>query len=819
VLVLQYSQRIYDDPNDLKYEYTINYVLKDGWELVKKPVIGESPYAVNKMSSADKIADATKETIYTLSLKKKIVEESNQSEDNSAEAKYHKAEYKIIVYTPSIHLTLHAPSTHGGNDKIMKRPTTKEADTVKDFDTGYLGIMLRNEDNDDGDPIPEDPNKPLPRDNDDKKPGSKDDDLVAVLLELNHDYTMPDELKAMINLNLAFKTSTEEIIRVFDEDKAAIPHAEFTKPKQLSDSGNDKHLSKLINDGSTTIYLEGLGSSEDPQAARWGDNVDQITLKLTPGADYKEATSHGLLLYMALAVDRNRDTLMSFKADDLTSSEKPYVFWLNNDSDTVARGNIDKADDRNPSSAPADNADDKILSIRDLEDFTRMDIGVTAILDKLITGEFKLGLRMIGGAGEIKTWRNLSPFGTQTYLVDEDIARLHLNLTDPGHIKPGSTYMIDKDFWTSDSVSNGKGRLLFEGFKEGEGEIALELYSKDEKKGAIKTVTLSLRKIEELYEHWTLGDNTTSDPNRVATQLNSLDISGLDVDPQNNYILFVHGWNMAPWERRTFAETAYKRLYWQRYKGRFGLFGWPTETGLPSYDRSERKAWLSGSGLKQTLFSLNSKHKLTVLAHSMGNIVVSEALRLRVDEGGDPIISDYLASQAASVAHAYDATGPFLWQEDSETDTPEVYANYPLISLPYFHNIRTAVSGKIVNLYNEEDFALNASWKTNQNTKPDNNYDYEFLRLPTPGMYYTYKPRTAIQRLTFPRDRARIFAHISEARSYALGDESKTGVEITGSVNLNTAPHEYGNGRHEHSAQFRSVIMKRRDYWQYIMSF
>ena len=29
-----------------------------------------------------------------------------------------------------------------------------------------------------------------------------------------------------------------------------------------------------------------------------------------------------------------------------------------------------------------------------------------------------------------------------------------------------------------------------------------------------------------------------------------------------------------------FAETAFKRLYWQGYQGRFGSFRWPTDYGF-----------------------------------------------------------------------------------------------------------------------------------------------------------------------------------------------------------------------------------------------
>ena len=79
------------------------------------------------------------------------------------------------------------------------------------------------------------------------------------------------------------------------------------------------------------------------------------------------------------------------------------------------------------------------------------------------------------------------------------------------------------------------------------------------------------------------------------------------IPAENNYILFVHGWNLADWEKDAFAETAFKRLYWQGYKGHFGAFQWPTGYGFGSwktvindpdnFDNSEFNAWNSATWL------------------------------------------------------------------------------------------------------------------------------------------------------------------------------------------------------------------------------
>ena len=98
------------------------------------------------------------------------------------------------------------------------------------------------------------------------------------------------------------------------------------------------------------------------------------------------------------------------------------------------------------------------------------------------------------------------------------------------------------------------------------------------------------------------------------------------------------------------------------------------------------------------------------MAHSMGNIVVSEALRRHVTSGEGTLVSSYVASQASSVAMAYDRLGP---QRISTGSIPEVYGAYPPhsgngpSSRHYFNDIKSAVEGsKVVNFYNERTKAF-----------------------------------------------------------------------------------------------------------------
>src|SRR5690606_28314100 len=81
----------------------------------------------------------------------------------------------------------------------------------------------------------------------------------------------------------------------------------------------------------------------------------------------------------------------------------------------------------------------------------------------------------------------------------------------------------------------------------------------------------------------------------------------------NENIVFVHGWDMNPGWKQAFAETAYKRLFWQGFQGTFNSFEWPTfaneegprdgwfgidEAQNLTYNPSELQAYRSGNALK-----------------------------------------------------------------------------------------------------------------------------------------------------------------------------------------------------------------------------
>jgi hypothetical protein len=213
-------------------------------------------------------------------------------------------------------------------------------------------------------------------------------------------------------------------------------------------------------------------------------------------------------------------------------------------------------------------------------------------------------------------------------------------------------------------------------------------------------VYLDLHDIEDYYEHITAGPSAestspkysvTDDFGNPITIQNAFHASyttrGVTTLPQpgllniydglfspadidKDYVLQIHGWRMRDSEKKSFSNTSFKRLYWSGYKGRMGALHWPTgwfdkpafaygPSVLPyvlgnerNYDISEAVARKVGVDLVGWLTANQSRNPNThIIAHSMGNVVTSEALL----NGGASYVTSFAAGQAATAAGSYDS--------------------------------------------------------------------------------------------------------------------------------------------------------------------
>jgi hypothetical protein len=564
---------------------------------------------------------------------------------------------------------------------------------------------------------------------------------------------------------------------------------------------------------------------------------------------------------LTIAADVDRSGIVDFKnRNDRTTTNNPYVFWINDDADS---GSDDAAGDLEPTNA-LNCANNTIDGLRDLEDFTRLQFKIDGLPAQFLNNgnyQVKIYLTNLVGAPSIRLFPATEANGGLAFLTNTTTATAQVAATMLGVVTNGTPLTIASSAWLAAGQDNFFLPMIFEGVSTGQCAITFGFSSNNAAPVALsRPFYLTLKRVTDLYEHWTVGDNTTNDWHDIPKYPTNTTDSGVLGAPQKvedmDYILFVHGWRMQPWERRAFASTAYKRLWQLGYKGKFGLYSWPTDSttlkfwdmldpvdgvaNWQNYDRSEQRAWKSATGLSELLADMNEVEppfRLRLIAHSMGNIVASEALRLsNLSNPQQPLVQCYIASQAASVAHAYDAINPekrlqvlppFYFR------TPEIYARFPRNSTnqPYFTGMKQAVlSGNIVNFHNLQDYALSfaLAWPANQNLKPDIGWQCQLVatnRINT-NSDYTYWHGGSKLLLNGQEDTHDqtydIFAHIAQAESKALGcAEDPTHHlhgEIGSSVDLNAAPFNFKANSYEHSAQFNSINMNRRTYWWQVLS-
>jgi len=590
---------------------------------------------------------------------------------------------------------------------------------------------------------------------------------------------------------------------------------------------------------------------------------------------------------VSLALDKNHDGTMDLSVDgpDATSSSSPYVFWCNNNFDRYvldADDNVKYDDSIESTSQSAgcpyspsvptpdcnylDGGGNRVISCgRDLEDFARLWVcGVTTnLLSMLPVGStVTFSLQAISGNPSIDLFVAADANGGIGYLTNQSSMSSQLdNLSYPymGRIGAGASVQIYGPNLADQWAGN---HYIWCGVSDGTGALSLTIRDSHGKILANSSSYIKIVDVKQMYERWTVGDIagstplTNAIPETESAPAGYLGFQYPQPAPTNTpYILFVHGWNMDLGDKDNFAESAFKRLYWQGYQGRFGAFYWPTYFGFTgnywsastdprNFDYSENVAWLSPAGLLNQVKILNSEYpgQVYLLAHSMGNVVTGEALRLA---GNNQLINTYVASQAAISAHAYDGTvtTPYLLSFNyqypvgllSELGVENYGPHTPDIYIDWLANNGAAI-GRRINYYNVNDFALAMPrWGFDQITKPDyippnTQYTYNWggsnPNSAPWNNFYTYPiiggGNTFIDIVTNLNNHYKIFAYAGQSYSTALGATPGI-VPFNDRIDLTTvwpSPDPLGNAYSSHfwhSAQFRGDSSWEWNYWNTLL--
>ena len=323
------------------------------------------------------------------------------------------------------------------------------------------------------------------------------------------------------------------------------------------------------------------------------------------------------------------------------------------------------------------------------------------------------------------------------------------------------------------------------------------------------------------------------------------------LDEEAKCVVFVHGIDMEIDAQLGYAESFFKRLWWEGYRGRFVTFRWNTvlADGLwvaaPDHENSsifnsgEYRSWKGGASLKKYVETVLRRQMgdsavISIAGHSLGNACVGEALRQGLH------ISSYVAMEAAVPLSCYypEPTSPvndtlassfqsILLIAEGFWPTPQYTSQGGYAG--YLSDIKVASGAtRLVAYQNIFDFWLRtgetrdlpvvgklpADWFNYQYLfKPDNRFGSgKYLYDPDPTKLAWFECFDLNSYRTFKRpvkDLHEVMAYVSRSRTFPLGGQTPDGKEqppeFDPSVNM-ARDYRFGTNRADHSGQFQRDI-------------
>jgi hypothetical protein len=362
-----------------------------------------------------------------------------------------------------------------------------------------------------------------------------------------------------------------------------------------------------------------------------------------------------------LAVDNNRDGQISFDATDATTPAKPFRFWIN---DSQEGGDVTSGSDTVPGSSLPNYAVNQVNGRCDLINFFPVALCLSNVLQLLPPAngwEYHLSqadsavkfvytsLTQSNAFDYLTNWDGYDDYGINT---DEWVTNADtIQVTSEG-------VALDMNWLAQVQNNDGVGVILMEGCTNTINPLMLEIWHNGQKMGGVP-LYISISGVEQMYRWINLRDSftvsgetqpTINYPTRLAEPSNFPDSAS-----NGRQIIHVHGFNVTEQQGRAEIAQVFKRLWQSGSKAMFTGVTWygnesrwddPTDA-LDYYD-NVRNAFLTASNLSVAVANLPGTQKF-IMAHSLGNIVVSSAIQ---DFGMN--IDAYFAIDAAVATEAYD---------------------------------------------------------------------------------------------------------------------------------------------------------------------
>jgi hypothetical protein len=369
------------------------------------------------------------------------------------------------------------------------------------------------------------------------------------------------------------------------------------------------------------------------------------------------------LLPVEVVPDYNRDGKIDQADRGKVTAEKPWRFWVNSDDDSGTEG----GDDIPENSTTPDSGNGVVDGVRDLVDFFPLHFDLKAALEVFPETEFQYFLKHESQSprpGDAHPKWTPSPTFKVVWYPE---AELEANTTGENGVGsflknlsraqgiagrasntiPKDGIRIPDDMLTA--AKSGKGVGLFEARFATDNPIVLEIKKNSGTTLVEVEMPVKISEVESMLRSRFLNENLAG-----GTQggVPSEPGNWPDADRNGKHFIFVHGYNVSGEQARGWNSEMFKRMFWSGSDAMFTGVAWHGNesqmgTATPDYWRNVHNAFQTSKSMADFVNALPGGGKC-IAAHSLGNIVVSSAIK---DHGLS--VATYCMVDAAAAIEAY----------------------------------------------------------------------------------------------------------------------------------------------------------------------
>ncbi len=352
-----------------------------------------------------------------------------------------------------------------------------------------------------------------------------------------------------------------------------------------------------------------------------------------PNQDPPTVLREVTLLSVELVPDYNRDGKIAKADREQISDENPFRWWINDDDDIGEASGGKSAKGDIPNNGTEDYLDHAVDGMRDLVDFFPLYLNLESALSSLPHEEFTYRLKHSQGAFKFLEVPEIVPDGNpETDGPGSFIRSLDLATHLSNHpLMDASSSGQDLSEEMLDALEQGRGILLLEANRETTEPLQLEILKGTD---SLATIDFPVRvsRVEGMYRHVDLrgipteydGGATNAPASSNGTKTGDPGDPYPDELTNGKYFAFLHGYNVSQDKARGWHAETFKRLHQMGSRARYVALVWQGDTGL-DYHKAVFQAFQTGDQLNSAMNFANGD--LTIAAHSLGNIVVSQAIQ------------------------------------------------------------------------------------------------------------------------------------------------------------------------------------------------